>query len=164
MRRLVCTLLPLALAACSASETGTNGPRLVRGGSETETPEKPEENAPAVETPAEQTPAPETPAATEPTSSGEATYYYYSSGGACGLDPPADLLVAAINDEQYSTENCGRCAQVKGPKGTVIVTVLDKCPGCDSGDLDLSEQAFEKIASTSAGRVQITWSFVDCPK
>lgn len=164
MRRLACTLLGLALAACGASEDGTNGPRLVRGGAEQSS--EGQETAPAPEQTSQTAPEQpvETPKEPEPAMSGEATYYYYSSGGACGLDPPADLLVAAINDEQYSSENCGRCALVSGPKGTVTVVVLDKCPGCDSGDLDLSEQAFEKIASTSAGRVAITWSFVDCPK
>lgn len=93
---------------------------------------------------------------------GQATYYNYVSGGACGIKPPADKLIAAINDEQYSKENCGKCAMVTGPKGSVKVLVLDKCPGCGWGDLDLSQQAFERVASTSAGRVKIGWHFVDC--
>lgn len=94
---------------------------------------------------------------------GEATYYYYSSGGACGITPPPDKLIAAINDEQYSKANCGRCALVTGPKGSVVVKILDKCPGCDRGDLDLSAQAFDRVASRSAGRIKIGWHFVACP-
>lgn len=93
---------------------------------------------------------------------GQATYYYYASGGSCGLRPPPNNFIAALNDEQYTKANCGRCAMVTGPKGSVKVLVLDKCPGCGWGDLDLSQQAFEQIASTSAGRVKIGWHFVDC--
>jgi expansin len=98
-----------------------------------------------------------------PEESGEATYYDAEGLGACGIEFPSDYLVAAINDEQYSKANCGRCVSVTGPKGTVVVRILDKCPGCDSGDLDLSETAFSKIADKSAGRVKITWHFVECP-
>jgi expansin (peptidoglycan-binding protein) len=100
---------------------------------------------------------------TGPEQSGEATYYNAEGKGACGIETPADYLVAAINDEQYSKANCGRCVSVTGPKGTVIVRVIDKCPGCDAGDLDLSETAFTKIADKSAGRVKITWRFTTCP-
>jgi expansin len=98
------------------------------------------------------------------TNSGEATYYNAEGKGACGIQTPADYLVCAINDEQYSKENCGRCVEVTGPSGkSVIVRIIDKCPGCDSGDLDLSETAFTKIAAKSAGRVKISWRFVACP-
>ncbi len=99
----------------------------------------------------------------EPEQSGEATYYDAEGVGACGIDTPPDYLVAAINDEQYSKANCGRCVSVTGPNGTVVVRIIDKCPGCDAGDLDLSQTAFSKIANKSAGRVKITWHFVDCP-
>jgi hypothetical protein len=98
-----------------------------------------------------------------PEESGEATYYDAEGLGACGVPFPSDYLVAAINDEQYSKANCGRCVAVTGPKGTVVVRILDKCPGCDSGDLDLSVTAFSKIADKSAGRVKISWHFVECP-
>lgn len=99
----------------------------------------------------------------EPEQSGEATHYDAEGVGACGIQTPPDYLVAAINDEQYSKANCGRCVSVMGPSGTVVVRIIDKCPGCDAGDLDLSQTAFSKIAPLSAGRVKITWSFVDCP-
>jgi expansin (peptidoglycan-binding protein) len=99
-----------------------------------------------------------------PEESGEATYYAATGGaGACGIDAPDDYMVAALNGDQYSAANCGKCASVKGPSGTVVVKIWDKCPGCSSGDLDLSEQAFQKIANLSAGRVKISWHFVDCP-
>lgn len=98
-----------------------------------------------------------------PSFSGEATYYDANGTGACGFPASTDFMVAAINDEQYSKENCGKCVEVTGPRGTAIVRIVDKCPGCDSGDLDLSQTAFGKVARLSDGRVKITWRFVACP-
>lgn len=40
--------------------------------------------------------------------------------------------------------------------------VVDSCPGCEKGHLDLSEQAFAKIADPKAGRVPITYQGVAC--
>jgi expansin (peptidoglycan-binding protein) len=45
----------------------------------------------------------------------------------------------------------------------VVVRIVDLCPGCGLGDLDLSMTAFAKIAPLSRGRVPITWHFVPCP-
>jgi expansin (peptidoglycan-binding protein) len=45
----------------------------------------------------------------------------------------------------------------------VVVRVVDQCPGCKHGDLDLGRQAFAKIAPLSAGRVSIAWHEVACP-
>jgi expansin (peptidoglycan-binding protein) len=71
-------------------------------------------------------------------------------------------MVAAMNKAQYAKSVCGKCILVTGPKGTVKVRIVDLCPGCASGDVDLSEEAFAKIALLSAGRVKISWSFVTC--
>jgi rare lipoprotein A (peptidoglycan hydrolase) len=57
---------------------------------------------------------------------------------------------------------CGKCIEVKGPKGSVVVKVLDKCPECKKGAVDLSKSAFEKIADVSAGRVPSSWVEVPC--
>ena len=95
--------------------------------------------------------------------SGEATYYAADGTGACGFKAsPNDLLVAAMNKSQYSKSRCGQCVLVTGPKGTVKVRIVDLCPGCSHGDLDLSEEAFMAVASLSAGRVKITWHVVTC--
>jgi expansin len=96
--------------------------------------------------------------------SGEATWYDAHSANACGLSlSGSDYLVAAMNGDQYKKSLCGKCAHVKGPKGEVTVRIVDLCPGCSMGDLDLSEEAFAEISPLSAGRVKITWSYADCP-
>ncbi|KAJ1889605.1 hypothetical protein LPJ66_007945 [Kickxella alabastrina] len=104
------------------------------------------------------------------TFSGDGTYYNPSVGtGSCGKLNSDSELVAAINAPQYGTDAnpnnaavCGKCILVKGPNGQVKVTVVDKCPPCKQGDLDLSPAAFEQIAEFDQGRVPITWQFVSC--
>jgi expansin len=102
-------------------------------------------------------------AAAETVYSGQATYYDADGTGACGFKAtPNDLDVAALNGSQYKKSWCGQCVLVTGPKGMVKVRIVDLCPGCASGGLDLSEQAFGAIAAVSAGRVKITWHVVPC--
>jgi expansin (peptidoglycan-binding protein) len=94
-----------------------------------------------------------------------ATYYDATGAGNCSFDPsPGDLMVAALNRPDYAhAAGCGACLAVTGPRGEVVVRVVDQCPGCKRGDLDLSQQAFERIAPVSAGRVAIRWRAVPCP-
>jgi expansin (peptidoglycan-binding protein) len=96
---------------------------------------------------------------------GEATYYTFANGdGACMFGPsPDDLNVAALNAQDWSTAAyCGACADVTGPSGKVRVRLVDQCPECPSGNLDLSPQAFQQIAAMDLGRVPITWNLVAC--
>lgn len=100
----------------------------------------------------------------EPERAGEATYYDADGSGNCSFDPsPGDLMVAALNAADYDGAAwCGACAAVDGPSGSVTVRIVDQCPGCAEGDLDLSPEAFERISPLAAGRVPITWRFVPC--
>ena len=66
-----------------------------------------------------------------------------------------------MNAAQYDTAAlCGVYVNVTGPKGTVTVRIVDLCPGCKAGDLDLSQEAFARIANLAQGRVAITWQVV----
>jgi expansin len=101
----------------------------------------------------------------EPTHGGEATYYTFADGsGNCSFDPtPNDLMVGAMNHTDYADAAvCGSCARVIGPSGEVTVRIVDRCPECPQGDIDLSPQAFEKIAALALGRVPISWAYVPC--
>ena len=49
-----------------------------------------------------------------------------------------------------------------GPDGSLVVRVVDRCPECPRGDIDLSESAFAKLAEPSLGRVAIQWRYVAC--
>jgi expansin (peptidoglycan-binding protein) len=94
---------------------------------------------------------------------GQATYYNADGTGSCGFPPSTDFMVAAMNHVQYQKSMCGMCVAVTGPQGMVTVRIVDLCPACKSGDLDLSETAFSMISPLAAGRVAISWSFVPCP-
>lgn len=96
--------------------------------------------------------------------SGLITYYDADGGGSCGFDPsPGDLDVVALNGPEFAgSAACGACIRVTGPKGTVTVRVTDSCPDCDDNHLDLSRQAFAKVADPSAGRVTVSYQSVAC--
>ena len=97
-----------------------------------------------------------------PLHTGIATYYYADGSGACSFDPsPNDLMVAAMNAEEYNhAAYCGAFVQVTGRKGTIAVRIVDLCPECLAGHLDLSLQAFALIDDVPLGRVPITWRVV----
>lgn len=98
--------------------------------------------------------------------SGEATYYDFADGsGNCGFPAtPDDLRVAALNHVDYAgSAACGSCVRIEGPDGSVDVRIVDQCPECPAGDIDLSPEAFERIAPLAAGRVPISWQTISCP-
>jgi len=74
-----------------------------------------------------------------------------------------DYMHCALNNFDYDGSNaCGACIEVIGAKGSVILKVVDRCPECASGDVDMTEQAFDMIADVIDGRVPISWKFVPC--
>ena len=97
---------------------------------------------------------------------GEATYYDFADGsGNCSFPAtPNDLMVGAMNHVDYAgSAVCGSCVRIDGPDGSVDVRIVDQCPECPQGDIDLSPEAFALIAPLAAGRVPITWQYVSCP-
>lgn len=103
---------------------------------------------------------------------GRATYYSVGTGyTACGSKHSDTEYIAALNGAQFDpyTPNgnpnkntlCNKQAKVTGPKGSVIVKVVDKCPGCRFGDLDLSKAAFRQaVGDLSIGLAQISWQWL----
>lgn len=83
----------------------------------------------------------------------------------------ASTNYAALNSDQWDDlANCGRCAEVsciddqcEDQSTTAIVQILDKCPECSSGDLDLSPTVFKNITGSDPSRLTIRWRFVECP-
>jgi expansin (peptidoglycan-binding protein) len=94
---------------------------------------------------------------------GEATYYSEADGGGnCLFDPtPQDLMVGAMNHTDYANSAiCGAYVELTGPNGTITIRIVDQCPECPAGNIDLSPSAFAKIAELSKGRVPITWRII----
>ena len=98
---------------------------------------------------------------------GKATYFFLEGTlGNCSFpSPPADDLYVALGQKnQYSNgAACGTYIDVTGPKGKTRVKVVDSCPECPAGHLDLSLTAFKKIGAQSAGIIPITYKTVPNP-
>ncbi|KAG3112030.1 hypothetical protein PI124_g10514 [Phytophthora idaei] len=107
---------------------------------------------------------------------GDATAYTLgqTSAGNCNMMSALDFATtdyAALNNEQWDgLQNCGRCAEVScaddrcGDQSTsVVVQILDRCPECKQGDLDLSPSVFKTLTGSHPSRYTIKWKFVDCP-
>ena len=90
----------------------------------------------------------------------------YSAGdgdGACLFGPAANMMIAAMNYTDYeSAKACGAYVLVHAANGaSITVLITNECPApCAPGQLDLSQQAFAKLADPAAGRIPITWSLV----
>ncbi|CAO3582182.1 unnamed protein product [Absidia cylindrospora] len=98
--------------------------------------------------------------------SGDGTWYDVSLGS-CGTTNDNNEMVAALNAPQMkngpnpnNNNICNRRIRVTGPKGSVTVKIVDTCPSCKYGSVDLSPSSFKNIADLSAGRVPITWNWV----
>jgi expansin (peptidoglycan-binding protein) len=93
------------------------------------------------------------------------TFYDANGAGNCSFQPsPENLDVAAMNIGQYENSAvCGSCVEIEGPKGNLRVRIVDSCPDCPTrGHLDLSREAFAKIANPIDGRVNVRWRMVTC--
>ena len=99
--------------------------------------------------------------------SGEATHYELAAGGMgnCSYpSPPAGQLYVALPPSEYAAAAaCGSYLQVTGPDGSVTVEVVNQCPECQAGHIDLSEQAFARIAPLSAGLVPVSYHTIADP-
>ncbi|KAI8145419.1 RlpA-like double-psi beta-barrel-protein domain-containing protein-containing protein [Fennellomyces sp. T-0311] len=92
--------------------------------------------------------------------------FFTPNQGACGdWNDDSDMIVA-LGPAWYGNMNavskyCGSRVQVTGPRGnSITVTVKDACPPCDSGHLDLSPAAFEKLGDFDTGILKVKWRFL----
>ncbi len=119
-------------------------------------------------TPAAATPKPAVQAAESSSVSGKSTFYGGNlAGGACSFSTyslPAGLFGTAYSGQVWdSAAECGRCVRVTGPNGNSITAmIVDECPECDQGHLDLFQDAFAELGALSAGIIATSYAFVPC--
>ncbi|KAI3926237.1 hypothetical protein MKW98_028373 [Papaver atlanticum] len=103
-------------------------------------------------------------------SSGTATFYTDYVPSACDGGKNEGVMIAAASDAFWDGgAACGSFYKVSCVGGTnegtphpcsgsgpVTVKIVDYCPRCQ-GTIDLSEEAFAKIADTNAGVIRITY-------
>jgi expansin len=93
-----------------------------------------------------------------------ATHYVLTGLPNCSYSPPADGLYVALPAAEYAgAADCGGYLQVSGPDGSVRVKVIDQCPECAAGHIDLSEAAFARLAPLSAGLVNVSYTLLADP-
>jgi expansin len=109
-----------------------------------------------------------------PSYAGQATHYRLDGLGNCSYPEfpgPGGPLFAALNEPDYDTARlCGAHVEVTGPGGrTVTVRIVDRCPGdeCVPAErphgIDLSRDAFTRLADPSDGVIDVTWRVVPSP-
>ena len=95
-----------------------------------------------------------------------ATHYVLNGGGGnCSYPapPPDNLYVAMPASEYDAAAPCGSYLEVTGPDGSVRVKVVDQCPECAAGHIDLSATAFARIAPLSAGLIPVSYHTIADP-
>lgn len=102
--------------------------------------------------------------------SGDGTYYDPGLGS-CGKTNSASDMIVAISHSLYDSKAtsdpnsnpfCGKKIKASYNGKSVVVTVVDRCTGCQHEDLDFSPAAFKEFAPTSEGRLKdVQWSFTD---
>ena len=93
-------------------------------------------------------------------------YILHGGGGNCTYPgPPADKLFVAMSPPEYnSAGSCGSYLEVTGPTGKKVrVEVIDQCPECKAGHIDLSFAAFAKLAPLKAGLISVSYHTIKNP-
>jgi len=96
---------------------------------------------------------------------GEGTFYDADGSGNCSFDAAlGDINVAAMNHTDYAASAvCGACVTITGERGSAItVRIVDQCPECPEGDIDMHPDAFAVLADPALGRIPISWHYSPC--
>jgi len=93
--------------------------------------------------------------------SGRGTWFDVGMGN-CGQESkPSDHIVALATGTYDHGAHCGKSVVITDTKSkkTATATVMDSCPSCAEGDLDMSTSLFEEFADLGVGVLQIGWNF-----
>ncbi|CAO3701962.1 unnamed protein product [Rhizopus stolonifer] len=94
--------------------------------------------------------------------------YYEVGPGSCGEYDDDSELVVALNIEQMnnglnpnSNPNCEQSVYISGNHGNTRARIVDTCPHCPTGTLDMSPTVFQIVCGPlSPGLCAIRWNFV----
>lgn len=89
--------------------------------------------------------------------SGDMTYYNPGLG-ACGETNTDSDAVAAVSSAVYNSgSGCNKVATIHYNGKSTTARVVDLCPSCATGSIDVSPTVFQALSPLSAGRIQVTW-------
>ncbi|KAF9020834.1 hypothetical protein BDZ89DRAFT_957958, partial [Hymenopellis radicata] len=81
--------------------------------------------------------------------------------GACGVYSQDFELVVAVPAWAYKQHSsCWKRVNIQHGGSSIQATVVDLCPSCEPGHVDLSPGAFKRLASLAEGEIPITWALM----
>ncbi|KAF7982260.1 hypothetical protein HWV62_29497 [Athelia sp. TMB] len=105
--------------------------------------------------------APTSPAARslEKRHSGTGTWFEPDVGNCGWRNKSTDMIVALPTSDYDGGKHCGKKIKIKSEGKTHTAEVVDRCPDCHEGSLDMSPSLFKEFASLGKGEIKVTWSF-----
>ncbi|CEG83976.1 hypothetical protein RMATCC62417_17836 [Rhizopus microsporus] len=98
---------------------------------------------------------------------GLSTYYEVGSGSCGEYDNDSELVVALNRDQMANgpnpntNPNCDHMVFISGDSGSTTARIVDTCPSCPSGTLDMSPSVYERVCgSLASGVCTIRWNFI----
>lgn len=85
--------------------------------------------------------------------SGRMSYYGYGGEkgadqayGSCGFEPSTVASnYVAMNGADYTRSQCGQCIKITSGDRCEIARIVDMCPGCSTGQIDVGMSVFSKL-------------------
>ncbi|KAI0543395.1 carbohydrate-binding module family 63 protein [Xylaria curta] len=99
---------------------------------------------------------------------GTSTFYGGNlNGGTCSFSTytlPSGVFGTAFSGLAWnSAAQCGACIEVTANGKSITAMIVDKCPECDAGHLDLFQNAFNVLSPSSTDPLSTSYTFVKCP-
>ncbi|TRX97847.1 hypothetical protein FHL15_001057 [Xylaria flabelliformis] len=99
---------------------------------------------------------------------GTSTFYGGNlNGGTCSFSTytlPSGVFGTAFSGSAWnSAAQCGACIEVTANGKSITAMIVDKCPECDAGHLDLFQNAFNVLSPSSTDPLSTSYTFVKCP-
>ncbi|KAF8602119.1 hypothetical protein BDV93DRAFT_545520 [Ceratobasidium sp. AG-I] len=89
--------------------------------------------------------------------SGQATWFYPGLGACGGTNTQYEHVVALDAPLWNNGANCWRGITIQAYGQQVDAAIVDLCPGCGYGDLDMAPALFEAFTGLDTGVFQMTW-------
>ncbi|KAJ7223581.1 RlpA-like double-psi beta-barrel-protein domain-containing protein-containing protein, partial [Mycena pura] len=99
--------------------------------------------------------------------------FYVPGLGACGRTNTGSQLIVAVGHQIFDSYPwapwpilfrnpiCGKKLKATYGAKSVMLTVVDRCPGCVGAALDMTEAGFKDLAPLAQGRIHnVKWEWV----
>ncbi|KZP27533.1 hypothetical protein FIBSPDRAFT_853390 [Athelia psychrophila] len=91
--------------------------------------------------------------------SGRGTWFTPGLGNCGKHNKSTDMIVALPTKDYAGGSHCEKMIHITSGGKTHSAKVVDRCPDCSEGDLDMSESLFKEFASLGKGEIKVSWYF-----